>query len=127
MEEPRQSNEIERRSKVRYPITLRVRYRSKLKGAHSVDGVGQTVNFSSRGFLVVARDQGVVSVGSHFEAAVEWPVLLNGATPLELVVLGRVVRSETFRLAVSFERYEFRTVKRGPGSVSADQTRRKLA
>ena len=114
MEEPHQSSGIERRSNVQYPITLKVRYRSKLKRAHSVDGVGQTVNISSREFLVVTRDPDVVSVGSRFEATLEWPVLLNGTTPLALVVRGRVVRSETFRIAVSLERYEFRTMKRGP-------------
>ena len=125
MEQQRQPSGTERRSRLRYPIKLKVRYRSKFRGAQ-IDGVGQTVDVSSRGFLVTAQDEGIVSVGSNFEAAVEWPVMLNGTIPLELVVLGRVVRSETPRFAVSLTRYEFRTMKRGPGSVTSDPIRRAL-
>jgi len=50
--------------------------------------------------------------------------MLDGTSPLQVVIRGRVVRSEMFKFAASFESHQFRTMKRGPGSVSAGQTRR---
>ncbi len=114
MEEP-----TDRRSRVRYPINLSVRYRT-LDPIGGVVGVGQTLDLSSSGILVESPHQQKVSVGSQLEVSVEWPILLDGTTPLQLVILGRVVRSETSRFAASFPRYYFRTMKGGPGSVSTD-------
>jgi hypothetical protein len=90
---------------VRYPITLKVRY--SIHDQPNLKGVGETVNFSSTGFLVAAHDECSANEGSELEAIVEWPILRQGTIPLELVVLGRVVRSETSRFAVSFSRHHF--------------------
>jgi hypothetical protein len=89
-------------------------------------GTGETVDFSSHGFLVATMPEFVPVEGTRVRAVVEWPVLLNGTAPLQFVVSGRVVRSEITRFAVSFDRHEFRTMKRKPGSVLSDQTRREV-
>jgi hypothetical protein len=117
MQEPRELNGTERRSRVRYPIRLSVRYRG-LGRMGGVAGVGQTLNLSSSGILVESPRQQKVSVGSRVEVSVNWPIMLDGASPLQVVVRGKVVRSEMFRFAVSFQSYQFRTMKRSPGSFS---------
>jgi hypothetical protein len=46
------------------------------------------------------------------QLTIEWPSLLNGATPLQLVTFGKVVRSSQGGFAVAVESYQFRTMKR---------------
>jgi|HubBroStandDraft_5_1064220.scaffolds.fasta_scaffold90389_1 hypothetical protein len=103
----------ERRSKVRYPLELLVRFRSFPKGS-LLFGVGRTVDVSSSGVLVVS--QHVVShedigMGALIEMSMEWPPLLDGRIAMQLFAIGRVVRRRPFAFAASFERYQFRTVK----------------
>ena len=114
----------ERRSRSRYPVRLRVRYRTLGKGP--VAGVGETVDFSSRGIMVQAQLHHPIGTGSRIEAIVEWPVLLDGTIHLQLVAVGRVVRSGMSGFAISLGRHEFRTMKREPGSVAAETGRREV-
>lgn len=124
MKRPTEFDGTERRSRVRYPVRLRVRYRTLGKGA--LAGVGETVDFSSRGILVEAQLHHKITLGARLEAIVEWPVLLDGSIHLQLVAIGRVVRSGTARFAISLGRHEFRTMRREPGSVAADPGRREV-
>ena len=80
---------IERRSKARYPVQLTVRYRTVGRN-QLVNGVGQTLNMSSGGLLVSAQHE--FSAGLKLEVNVEWPLLLNGRVPLQLVANGKIVR-----------------------------------
>jgi hypothetical protein len=106
---------IERRSKARYPVKLTVRYRTV--GRHrSVNGVGETLNMSSSGLLVSAQHE--VSAGLRLEVNVEWPLLLDGAIPLQLVAHGKVVRCGGSMFALSFAQYQFRTMGRILKTVS---------
>jgi hypothetical protein len=100
---------IERRSKARYPVKLTVRYRT-IGRSNSVNGVGQTLNMSSGGLLVSAEHE--MSTGLRLEVNVEWPLLLNGTVPLQLVAHGKVVRGEGSEFAVCFAQYQFRTMGR---------------
>jgi hypothetical protein len=86
--------------------------------------MGETIDFSSCGFLVSTGSEAVPNEGSRVRAVVEWPVLLNGTAPLQFVVSGRVVRADTGRFAVSFDRHEFRTMKRKPGGFFSGRDRR---
>jgi hypothetical protein len=122
LDKPKQLRDDDRRARIRYPIKLRVQYQT-LRKIYGPLGIGETVDFSSRGFLVTATPEAVPIEGARVRAVVEWPVLLNGTAPLQFVVSGRVVRSEMARFAVSFDRHEFRTMKRKPGSVLSDQRR----
>ena len=100
---------IERRSRVRYPVQLTVRYRTMGRKKH-FNGIGQTLNMSSAGLLVAATHE--VSAGARMEVNIEWPLLLDGTVPLQLVAVGKVVRCADSSFAVSFAQYQFRTMGR---------------
>jgi hypothetical protein len=105
--------QVERRSKMRFPIALGVRFVAPMS---LLAATGRTVNLSSSGALIAGQQQ--TSVGEQIHLFVDWPVMLNGATPLQLVAVGYVVRSDAGVFALSFERYEFRTTKKQLQSAS---------
>jgi len=98
----------DRRSKSRYPLDLNVRFRC-LSERSFVSGEGLAVNVSSGGVLVASHDE--ITLGALVELRIEWPLLLDGRTPLQLIALGRVVRRGDCHFAAAFERHEFRTMK----------------
>jgi PilZ domain len=108
--QPNSNLALERRSKARFPVKLNVRYRTLSDGPVLV-GVGQTVNISSRG-LLIACDKAKVHTGSRMQLTVDWPFLLHGSTPLQLVIAGRVTRCHVEEFAVQLDQYQFRTKKR---------------
>jgi hypothetical protein len=97
----------ERRSRVRYPLVLMVRYRTLGQRLHS--GHGQAVNLSSGGALVSGQHE--LRVGTDLEVSIEWPTLLDGCVPLQLVAISSVVRCGPCCFAVSFRRHQFRTLR----------------
>jgi hypothetical protein len=109
---------VERREKLRYPLDLGVRFRSSSREGFAFSGVGMAVNLSSGGILV-ASQQHVVD-GALVEMSIEWPFVLNGRIPLQLMTVGRVLRRGTSRFAATFERYEFRTVRISSSSPDED-------
>ena len=48
-------------------------------------------------------------LGQSLTLALNWPARRRGGIPLALVVVGRVVRHEADRAAMSFTRYELQT------------------
>jgi hypothetical protein len=100
---------LERRSKVRFPLELRVRYRSLAKRCPAA-GTGTVMNMSRSGLLVSSQHD--ISEGVRIELNIEWPSLLDGRVPLQVVTTGRVVRCEPSRFAVVLARYQFRTSKK---------------
>jgi hypothetical protein len=98
----------ERRLKFRYPIDLRVSFLYFSEGSRR-SGAGRAVNISSGGILVSSRHQ--IIEGALVEMRIEWPCLLHGRIPLQLIAVGRVLCRGTSQFAVSFERHEFRTMK----------------
>ena len=100
---------LERRSKNRYPVELKVRYRTLVSGPAPV-GIGRTLNVSSGG-LLIASEQQFVHDGSRLRLSLEWPTLLDGTTPLQLIAECRVIRCQPAVFAVRMERYQFRTRK----------------
>ncbi len=98
----------ERRQRYRYPLDLGVRFRCPA-GESCVSGHGLAVNLSSGGVLVASRHQ--MNVGARVEMSIEWPLLLDGKTPLQLLAVGWVLRRGDFHFAATFDRYEFRTLK----------------
>ncbi len=100
----------ERRFKPRYRLDLNVRFRC-LSGSF-FSGWGQTLNLSSGGMLVASRKPvsgDEISVGALVEMRIEWPSLLDGKVPLQLIAVGRVVRRRAAGFAATFEQYKFRT------------------
>jgi hypothetical protein len=99
----------ERRAKSRYPLELNVRYQT-MGLAGPVAGVGLTTNVSSSGVFITSRSN--IREGTRMRVVIEWPSLLNGTTPLQLITIGTVVRRYDAGFAVVFEGYQFRTAGR---------------
>ncbi len=74
-------------------------------------GVGRTVNMSSCG-LLIASDEAIVHTGARLQMTVDWPFLLHGSTPLQLIVSCRVTRCLPEEFAVRLDQYQFKTRKR---------------
>ena len=98
----------DRRSSNRLPIERDVRYKV-LGGKKTVrqTGTGKTLNMSSCGVLFTTET--ALPEGERVELAVSWPAQLNDELPLKLVAMGRLVRSDDTKAAISIERYEFKT------------------
>jgi hypothetical protein len=96
---------LERRSRERFPLALPVEYR--LLGRDERWGSGKICNISSSGALFEAAER------QHFSGSIElmvsWPCLLDDACALNLVMRGRVVRSEGLGVAIETKQHEFRT------------------
>ena len=100
----------ERRSKFRYPLGLSIRFCSRSRSS-VVSGVGRTINLSSGGVLVfsdIALNE--VRVSAALEMSIEWPFMLDHRIPLQLFVVGRILRLGTSTFAASFDRHQFRTM-----------------
>ena len=100
---------IERRSKIRFPLELRVSYRTLGQGTPCT-GEGWVVNMNRGGVLVSSQHE--VDVGKRMELSIEWPSLLYGRVPLRFVTVGTVVRCDGSNFAVALVRYQFRTAKK---------------
>ena|SRR5579859_3159018 len=108
---------LERRSKSRYPMEISVQYRTVSHEPGPV-GIGRTVNVSSGG-LLIAGESATVHAGTRLQVSLEWPSLLNGDIPLQLIAICRVARVQSAGFAVTMERYQFRTRKAGRGVAKA--------
>ncbi len=102
------TNITERRSKVRYPIELEVRFVTS-KESSSAYSIGRTVNISSSGLLISSAC--VVRLGTAMQVTIHWPFALDGRVPLQLAADGIVVRSSASNFAVEVRSYQFRTMK----------------
>lgn len=112
--------DTERRVKSRFPLRLNVRYQT-LGMPGPVAGVGQTLNVSSGGaFLNCGGD---ICEGTRVRLVIEWPTLLNGTTPLQLVIVGTAVRREGAGLGIAFEGYQFLTAGRRANVTSMPDPR----
>lgn len=107
----------ERRVKYRYPLELNVRYQSMGVAGGPISGVGQTVNMSSGGMFLACA--GNIPEATRLKIFVEWPSLLNGTTPLQLIMVGTVVRSTALGVSIAFESYQFKTMSRARQSKLA--------
>ncbi len=100
----------ERRVKCRYPLELNVRYQAVGVAARPISGIGQTVNMSSGGMFMACTAE--IPEGTRLKTFVEWPSLLNGTTPLQLIIVGTVVRSTSLGVSIAIESYQFKTMSR---------------
>ncbi len=103
----------ERRVKSRYPLELSVRYQT-LGAAGPGAGAGQTLNISSSGMLLACASN--IPEGTRLKLYIEWPSLLNGTTPLQLITVGTVVRCTQIGISVVFDSYQFKTMSRARSS-----------
>jgi hypothetical protein len=101
-----QSDAEERRSKIRFPLELPITFRI-MSRRYSAEGAGRVVNISSGGLLVEYPHY--IPAGVRLEVNIDVPVLLDGRVPLQISAVGRVLRCEAFRFAVSIMQHQFRT------------------
>ena len=105
----------DRRGSSRFPVREDVRYRVLHAKGSPAGGVGKTLDIGSGGILFTTQER--LPLGRVVEVAVNWPVRLDGACPLQFVAVGKVVRSEAAKAAMQIARYEFKT--RGRNGVAA--------
>lgn len=106
----------DRRSDRRYELPLELRWKLIRRRKVLYTGEGQTLDLSSGGILFDSRRP--LPVGLDVELSISWPILLNNSAPLQLVVMGRIVRSTGTQVAIRMVQHEFRTA-----GVAADQSR----
>jgi hypothetical protein len=87
-------------------------------------GVGRTVDISSIGVAFEAA--GKFKPGALVQLSISWPVLLDETCKMQLMIVGRVVRTGNQDVACTIDRYEFRTQARlAPNPTRVDQTIRR--
>ena len=103
----------ERRVVRRYPLALPLKYR--LSDDRRSAGIGKSLNVSSRGLLF--ETDGRLSEKTEVEVSLSWPVRLQDACALQLIMRGFVVRRGIGTVALQSGFYEFR-VAATPGKKS---------
>ncbi|MCZ2079122.1 MAG: hypothetical protein HUU41_07955 [Bryobacteraceae bacterium] len=100
----------ERRTCVRYPITLDLRYRASTPKAADLGHQSTTVEISSQAISFSTPEP--LPAGAQVETSIRWPFLLDNRTPLQLVADGKVVRSTEGKTVIRIHKYEFRTCRK---------------
>jgi hypothetical protein len=97
----------ERRDNRRYGLILDLKWRLVRRRKVLETGSGRTLDLSSGGILFEAGRQ--LPLGLQVEMSIAWPALLHDIAPMQLVVAGRIIRSEGVRVAIQMTQHEFRT------------------
>jgi hypothetical protein len=98
----------DRRFDRRYSILLDLQWKLIHRKRVLDAGAGKTLDVSGGG---VRFESGrTLPKGLKVELAISWPILLRGLAPMQLVVQGRILRSEGGRTAIRMIQHEFRTV-----------------
>ena len=99
----------DRRSAIRFPLALGVRYSvlRRGKGGVAETGTGRTIDVSSSGLRFTAER--ALEAGLRVEVFIDWPLLLDGGVQLQLIASGTVVRSNGTEVALRIQRHDFRT------------------
>jgi hypothetical protein len=106
----------DRRLSTRYPIALELQCKLlKNRGAERAV-FGRTLNMSSGGVLFEADR--LLPASGVIELSINWPLQLEGACSLKIVIRGRIIRSDAKATAIRAEYHQFRTA--GVRSRSAD-------
>ncbi len=98
---------MDRRSGRRFPIRLEVTYRMFMRENRRIvsRGKAQTLDISRTGVLLNPRVQ--QPAGTAAELTIEWPPASPDDIPLQLRVVGSVVRSDERGTAVRIRRHRF--------------------
>ena len=76
----------ERRSRIRFPITLAARY--AITGQQEIASAGKTVNVSSHGALIRSAQE--VLPGTSIRVVIEWPILIGNGRRLRCTRMERL-------------------------------------
>lgn len=109
----------DRRADRRYEFEMPLYFLSKSGWVRS-EGSGRTKDLCRKGILFVPDHPPLPD--TDLELRIDWPFLLQNICPLQLLVWGRVLRSDRSGTAISMKTYEFRTCgARSFDQVSASQ------
>jgi len=118
------TQENDRRSKHRFAIQRELHFKVMERERVVSKGVGRTVDISSIGVAFEAA--GKFKPGALVQLSISWPVLLDETCKMQLMIVGRVVRTGNQDVACTIDRYEFRTQARlAPNPTRVDQTIRR--
>jgi hypothetical protein len=101
----------ERRASTRFALTLEVRYTISGSRAPVETGSGRTIDLSSSGLCFTADRR--LLTGQKLDVSIDWPILLDGRTKLQLFMSGVIVRTNGTASALQIRRHEFRTRRVG--------------
>jgi hypothetical protein len=101
----------DRRSSVRYPLNLEVRYSVEGRRGAVENGSGRAIDMSSSGLSFTADRP--LSIGQKLDLSIDWPARLDGDVQIQPVASGVVVRTTGAVIALRIERHEFRTRRAG--------------
>jgi hypothetical protein len=90
----------------RFPVSYGLRYETTPPAAERT-GVGETVWMSRHEVAFLAK--GPACVGDKVQMYIAWPVLLNGAVPLQLIVNAEIVQCSGPLSVARLTKHEFRT------------------
>ena len=107
---------VERRSKIRFPLDLRVRYQTLGRG-YLFAGVGRVVDMSSTGVLIACQHE--IMPGTRVDLKIEWPCAAGERIAPLFIAVGNVVRSDGFRFAIKMGR---RSLTRRRAVVAIDRS-----
>jgi c-di-GMP-binding flagellar brake protein YcgR len=99
----------DRRTGRRYDIPLKLRWKVSRRKRLLEAGTGTTVDLSSCGILF-ETDQKMPEDGL-VELSISWPALLHDSLPMQLIVVGRIVRVSGNLVAIDIAQHEFRTAR----------------
>jgi hypothetical protein len=97
----------ERRASTRFAVTLDVSYTVLDRHLPMKTGSGRSIDLSSSGLSFTTNEP--LLTGQKLDVAIAWPVLLDGAIKLQLVMSGVVVRTQGRVAVLQIKRHEFKT------------------
>jgi hypothetical protein len=100
------NDETGRNTPRRFPISYGLRYVTSPPAAERT-GAGETVWMSRHELAFLAKTP--ASVGDKVRIYIAWPVLLNGAVPLQLILNAEIVQCSGPLSVAKLTRHEFRT------------------
>lgn len=115
----------ERRAHRRYRVDLALQYALEPKSGAVATGWGRAVEMSRAGVLMELGEP--LPLGLPVDIVIPWPMRLQGACALELVITGATVRTVGQCTAVRIARYQFRTCGAQSFRLEEAPARRTLA
>jgi hypothetical protein len=96
----------DRREERRYHYVMDLRFTFRVRGVTHF-GSGKTQDLSRYGVRFTSENP--PPDGSEVEVRIAWPFLLQNVCPLELLVFGKVMKTDDRGTIVQMNDYEFRT------------------
>lgn len=111
---------MEHRKSQSFLIELGLRYRTLDRGLPILTGSGKTINMSSS-YVLFIPTQRLASTTHLVEVSIYWPVLLEGKSPLSLVLRGSILRQQDEQVVLKIQEHEFHLRRADlPGTQKTD-------